>query len=273
MRPRLTVAVGQMNSTDDVAENLATIASMVEEAAGQGADLVTLPENAPLLAPDRARLAAVEPLDGRQVTELRTLARRHSVAIALGSFAETGPDDTHSYNTSVFIDEQGEIAGVYRKMHLFDVQVADDTAFRESDSVCAGPATPVQVAWRGWSIGLSICYDLRFPELYRAHAAAGTDLLLVPAAFTFRTGAAHWDVLLRARAIENLSWVVASAQVGRHYGRRESWGHALAVSPWGEVVASCGGGDEGMVLATLEPSAVDEARARIPALHHRRIGR
>lgn len=261
-----------MNSTASVDENLSTIGTLVERASGAGAELVAVPENAPLLAPDVDRLAQVEPLEGRQIERLRALAAEHRVAIALGSFAETGPDPEHSYNTSVFIDERGDVRATYRKMHLFDVQVDEDTAFRESDSVCAGPAEPVHVVWRGWQLGLSICYDLRFAELYRAHAAAGCDVLLVPAAFTFRTGSAHWDVLLRARAIENLSYVVAAAQVGRHYGRRESWGHGMVVSPWGEVVASCGGQGEGFALATLEPSAVAEARARIPALTHRRTG-
>lgn len=259
-----------MNSTASVAENLETISRLAAEARARGAELLALPENAPQLAPDETRLACVEPLDGPQITAVRGLAREHSLAIALGSFAEEGPDPTHSYNTSVLIGSNGEIAGVYRKMHLFDVAVSADTSFLESDSVAAGPATPIVADLAGWKLGLSVCYDLRFPELYRSLAGAGAEVLLVPSAFTFRTGAAHWSVLLRARAIENQCYVVAAGQVGRHYGSRESWGHSLIIDPWGDVIAMVGHGAE-LALATIDAARVASVRRAMPCGSHRRL--
>lgn len=259
-----------MNSTESIDDNLVTIERLVCRARAGGAELIAMPENAPQLAPDDVRLRRTETLSGRQITTLRELAQRESVAIALGSFAETGPDSQHSYNTSVIIDANGEIAGVYRKIHLFDVAVSADTSFRESDSVAAGPPTATVVELGGWRLGLSICYDLRFPELYRRLAEAGAELLLIPAAFTFRTGAAHWSVLLRARAIENQCYVMAAGQVGRHYGTRESWGHSSIVDPWGDVV-SLVGGSEGFAFATLDRARLESVRRAMPCAAHRRM--
>lgn len=267
----LRVGVAQMNSWADIDTNLAHIRQTVEAMATDGVRLACFPENAPLLAPDRERLAAVEPLDGRQIDAVRGLAAKHGVGVLLGSFAEAGPDAEHSFNTSVLVDASGEIAGVYRKIHLFDVEVGPDTSFRESATVAPGPAEPVVVGFEGWGVGLSVCYDLRFPELYRALSAGGAEILAIPAAFTFRTGAAHWDILLRARAIENLCYVVAPAQVGAHYGRRESFGHAMVVDPWGDVLAGCSGGPS-WVAADLRKSRLAEVRRAIPCLGHRRIG-
>ncbi len=269
-RGTLRVALAQMSSTRDVSENLRWIGASVAAAAARGCDLIVLPENAPLLAPEADRLAQVEPLDGRQITSLRDEAHRHRIALVVGSFAESGPDPGRSFNTCVVIDADGEIAGVYRKIHLFDVSVAADTTFRESDTVAAGPPEPVCVDVLGWRLGLSICYDLRFPELYRRLVADGAEVLLVPAAFTLRTGAAHWHALLRARAIENLCWVLAPGQTGRHYGARESYGHSLAVSPWGDVRLDAGDAP-GLHVVDIDRAEMELARARIPALAHRRL--
>ena len=266
----MRVALGQLSSGESIESNLDQIQRFARESQAEGAELLTLPENAPQLAPDGVRLSDVEPLDGHQIATLRQCARDLSLAIAVGSFSERGPDPDHSFNTSVLIDASGEIAGVYRKMHLFDVEVAADTSFRESDSVAAGPPEAIVVELLGWRVGLSICYDLRFPELYRAMAADGAEVLLIPAAFTFRTGASHWETLLRARAIENQCYVIATGQVGSHYGFRESWGHSLVIDPWGDVIASVGGG-QGRALAGLDRSRLEAVRASMPCESHRRM--
>ncbi|MCB9521210.1 MAG: carbon-nitrogen hydrolase family protein [Myxococcales bacterium] len=267
----LQVGVAQLRSGVDVLTNLDTIERLVAAAAGAGCRLVAFPENATQLAPEAIRLRDAEPLDGGQMARVCAVARAHNVWVLLGSFAEQGPDATHTYNTSVLVGPTGDIAAVYRKIHLFDVDVAPDTSMRESASVAAGPPEVVLATVDGWRVGLSICYDLRFPELYRALSAAGAEVLFVPAAFTFRTGAAHWHPLLRARAIENQCYVVAPAQVGAHYGNRESFGHALIVSPWGDIVAEVDGGGETWAQAKLSRRRVDEVRAAIPALRHRRM--
>ncbi len=267
---RLRLAVAQMNSHRPVADNLASMVSTVAECAAAGVEMVVFPENATLLAPDDERIAAAETLSGLQVSTVREAAARHGVGIVLGSISEVGPDPGRTYNTCVAIAPDGEIVGVYRKMHLFDVDVSEDTRFRESETVAAGPPAPVCVELLGWRVGLSICYDLRFPELYRALAANGAEILAVPAAFTLRTGLAHWHPLLRARAIENTCYVAAAAQVGPHYGRRESFGHALVASPWGTVLAEVDSG-EGWVAGELDRARLQEVRAAIPSLRHRRM--
>ncbi len=270
MSDLLRVSIGQLRSGEDIAENLTQISVLVARAAAAGADLLTLPENATQLAPDARRLAEAESLDGEQIQRLRELASKHGVAIALGSFAESGPDPRHTHNTSVLIDSIGEVCGVYRKIHLFDVGVDADTTFAESDTVAPGPPLPVVAELNGWKLGLSICYDLRFPELYRELTGQGSEVLLIPAAFTFRTGSAHWDLLVRARAVENLSFVIATGQVGRHYGSRESWGHSMAVDPWGHVIAQVGEGP-GIVHTVLDRGRLLKTRASIPCLTHRRM--
>lgn len=269
-RPTLRVACAQLCSGEDIAENLDAIEALVARAAGEGADLVALPENATQLAPDRIRVAQAEPIDGPQVERLRGIAAEHGVGLLVGSFAERSDDPTRSYNTTVALGRGGELLATYRKAHLFDVDVDADTRLRESASVMAGAAEPVVARFDGWGIGLSICYDLRFPEWYRALVDAGADVLAVPSAFTFRTGTAHWHVLLRARAVENQCWVLAAAQVGRHYGGRESYGHAMVVHPWGDVVAEMAAGT-GYVMAVMDHGAVDDVRRRLPALTHRRL--
>jgi predicted amidohydrolase len=265
----LRVAVAQMTSIPDADANLASMKAAIARAAAEGARLVAFPENALFMGPEQARLAAAQPVDGAWIEQLREACATHAVAASVGSFAERTPDASRTANTSVFIASNGDLLGGYRKIHLFDVQVARDTVHRESDSVEAGPWSPTVVEWEGWRFGLSICYDLRFPELYRELSEQGAEVIMVPAAFTVRTGMAHWHTLLRARAIENLCYVVAAAQSGVHFGERETYGHSLVVSPWGEVIAESESGP-GLFVRDLQKERVRAARAAIPALQHRR---
>jgi predicted amidohydrolase len=223
-----------------------------------------------MIAPREQRLAAAEALDGLLVTSYRELALRHGIWLLLGSFAELTADPNRLHNTSVLIDAQGMIRAVYRKIHLFDASPPDGVPYRESDTVTAGQE--VVTADSPWGrLGLSICYDVRFPELYRQLSSRGATLLTVPSAFTVPTGRAHWEVLLRARAIENLAFVVAPAQVGDHGHGRKSYGHSMIVSPWGEVLAEGEGDAPGVIVADISSDAIDKARAMIPALSHRRL--
>ncbi len=266
----LRVALCQLSSGACVDSNLDVIARRVRECAAAGADLVAFPENAGQLAPEGQKLSDAEPVEGNQVQLCCELARSFNVGVLLGSFSELSSDPDRVYNTSVLIDRNGRVIATYRKIHLFDVDVDADTQFCESDTVLPGEPEPVVADFEGWRIAMTICYDLRFPELYRAASDAGADILAVPAAFTARTGAVHWEVLLRARAIENQAWVIAPAQCGHHFGRRESWGHSMVVDPWGTVVAQRGA-SEGVVFADIVRRDLAAARARIPALTHRRL--
>lgn len=264
------VAAVQLRSTDDRADTLRRALALVERAAQEGARFIATPENTDVIGPRREKIAQAEPLDGPLVSTYREAAARHGVWLLVGSFAERVEGEEKVRNTSVLIDPAGGVTATYRKLHLFDAAPPDGVPYRESDVVL--PGTSVTVAGTDFArVGLSICYDLRFPELYRRLSWEGADLLCVPSAFTVPTGRAHWETLLRARAIENLSWVIAPAQVGRHGPDRASWGHSLIIDPWGTVVADAGGEAEGLALATLDPEAVTRARAMIPALTHRRL--
>jgi predicted amidohydrolase len=270
MSGSMRIAVAQQTSTPDTEANLRWMEAAIAEAAAGGARLIAFPENAPFMGPEADRLAAPEGVDGPSMGRIAAAARSQRIAVLVGSFAEKGPDAGRTYNTSLFFDDGGQLLATYRKIHLFDVTVSADTVYRESASVAAGEPVAVVVPFDGWKFGLSICYDLRFPELYRALSAAGAEVLFVPAAFTVRTGMAHWHLLLRARAVENLAYVVAPAQVGTHFGQRETYGHALVVAPWGEVVAEAEGG-AGLIFAELKRERVAAVRAQIPALEHRRL--
>jgi predicted amidohydrolase len=182
---------------------------------------------------------------------------------------ERGPDPDRPFNTCAVIAADGSVAAKYRKIHLFDVELGDGQHYRESVSTTAGDQ-PVWCAVGGLRVGLSVCYDVRFPELYRAYADVGADVLVVPAAFTAATGRHHWDVLVRARAIESQAYVVAAAQCGTHPQGRQTYGHSSIVDPWGEVVAQRPEG-EGIVIANVEPSHIAMVRSKLPVLRHRRI--
>ena len=238
-----------------------------------------LPENFAFLGADRDhRLAIAEsveatpasdPFPGPILSVMTALAREARVHLLLGGFPERSADERHIRNTCVLVGPDGEVAALYRKIHLFDVDLPGGVRFRESESVEAG--RDVVVAALHWGgLGLSVCYDLRFPELYRQQAAAGARVLAVPSAFTAETGKDHWHVLLRARAVENQAFVLAPAQFGLHGGQRRSYGHAAIIDPWGAVIAECGD-HEGIASADLDFAYQDDVRRRLPCLAHRRL--
>ena len=263
-------AAVQMRSGNDRAANESRALSLVTRAADRGAKLVGLPEMWEHIGPAREKHVFAGPVDGPQLARLRELAAKHGIWCLAGSIAELARDG-RVYNTSALLSPGGEIAAVYRKLHLFDVDIPDGARYRESEQVAPGDAAPRAVETSlGVKIGLSVCYDLRFPELYRE---TGADLLCVPAAFTAYTGRAHWEVLLRARAIENQAFVLAPAQVGRigpAGENRFAWGHACIVDPWGEVLADAGGEEEGFAIAHIHPARLSQVRRDLPALRHRR---
>ena len=237
----------------------------MRRAAAAGARLVVLPEKWPYIHGPRTAEGA-EPLDGPSVAAAAGWARELGVAILAGSIIErTAAGRAH--NTSLLLGPDGAVAGVYRKIHMFDVDV-DGTEYRESAATAPG-AEIVAADVLGRRVGMSVCYDLRFPELYRRLAVAGAEILVVPAAFTEVTGRAHWETLLRARAIENQAFVIAAGQVGRHADGTVSHGHSMVVDPWGTVLAEVPEG-EGVAVATLDFGELADIRRRLPALAHRR---
>ncbi|MGH0029056.1 MAG: carbon-nitrogen hydrolase family protein [Myxococcota bacterium] len=267
----MRVGVVQLTSTDDVASNLAAAEKGVREAAAQGAGFVALPEMFAFLRREGGALPVAQGLDGPIVAAARSWARDLGVRLLAGSFAERVPGEDRVYNTSVLISPAGEIEASYRKIHLFDVDLEDagGGAYRESARIAPGDQVVVADTPLG-GVGLSVCYDLRFPELYRQMAARGAVVLTVPSAFTRETGKDHWEVLLRARAIENQAFVVAPAQCGRHSPDRASHGRSLIVDPWGLVLAQLGD-RPGVAVAECDLEELARVRRRLPALSHRRL--
>ena len=261
-------AVCQMCSGPDKARNLAQARELVSRAAARGATFVALPENVELMASSREKREQAEALDGPALTGFRELARSLGITLLAGSLAERAAGGK-IYNTSVLVGPDGRDLAVYRKIHLFDVDIRDGATYRESELVEAGTEAVVGDSPVG-RVGLSVCYDLRFPELYRRLSRAGADVVTVPAAFTLMTGKDHWEVLLRARDIENQCYVVAAAQHGSHPGNRLTYGHSMIVDPWGLVLACCPDGP-GVALAELDRAALARVRSELPALKHRRL--
>ena len=271
-------AVIQLNGSSDISRNLATTERFVREAAAAGARFVATPEATTYLGPHKEKVQLAEPVDGPLHRRLGELARELQIGLLVGSVAERGPDDspdgpTRSYNTSLLFAPDGQCVATYRKMHLFDVDLESSggVTFLESDRTIAGSEVVVADTPIG-RMGLSICYDLRFPELYRQMVDQGATSLAIPAAFTLMTGKDHWEVLLRARAIENQAWVFAPAQWGPHDdgGLRRSYGHACIIDPWGKVVAACGEG-EGWCIANVSLDRVETLRRQMPVQNHRRL--
>ena len=272
MTTSLTVGLVQMTGGVDVARNTDTAVGLVREAAGRGAAFVLTPEMTGLVDRRRDRLLAntTTEADDPTLAALRAVAADLGVWLLIGSLAlkASADRDDRLVNRSFLIGPDGAIAARYDKVHLFDVDLPDGESYRESSLYDGGArAVVAQTPWGG--VGLSVCYDLRFASLYRALARAGARLLTVPSAFTRTTGEAHWHVLLRARAIETGAFVLAPAQVGRHEDGRRTFGHALAVDPWGRVLVD-GGEAVGVHLAKLALDEVDRVRARIPSLDHGR---
>jgi len=261
----LRAAVVQLNSTNDKARNLETAERLVRAAAADGAELVALPEKWNLLAAGEELLAGAEPLDGPTLSAARGWAGELGIHLLAGSLSERGPEK--AFNTSVLIGPEGADLAVYRKIHMFDVDVGG-VAYRESEHEEPG-AEIVTASIGELSVGLTVCYDLRFPELYRILAVRGARVLTVPSAFTLATGRDHWEVLLRARAIENQVFVLAPNQVGEAPPRFSSYGRSVIVDPWGVVLAAAPD-EECFVAADLDLGAQDRVRESLPALANRR---
>jgi len=268
----VTIAAVQMCSTDDLAANLATCRRLAAEAADRGARILVLPECFAFLGSREGdKLAIAEALDdarpGPIVEMLQRVATTHRLVVVAGGLPErVAGDPTRTYNTALVLGPGGELAARYRKIHLFDVDIPGGATLRESDATARGEAGLV-VRSHGLGLGVTICYDVRFPELYRRLWRAGADVMLVPAAFTAHTGRAHWHLLLRARAIENQAYVVAAAQAGHHNAKRESFGHSMIVDPWGTIVAELPEG-EGVVVAELDPAVLAKIRRNMPCATH-----
>ena len=258
----------QLNSRADKGRNLAAADRLSRAAAADGAELVVLPEKFNLLGTEEQMRAGAEPLDGPSITWAQETARELSIDLVAGSIAERRPGRERLSNTSVHVGPDGEICAVYRKIHLFDV-VVDGVEYRESATEEPGKEIVLSEAG-GLGVGLSVCYDLRFPELYRILAVRGARVLTVPSAFTKPTGVAHWDLLVRARAVENQSFVIAAGQIGEWLPGRESFGASMIVDPWGEVLArapdALAGAEETFVCADLDPARQEEVRDRLPSL-------
>ncbi|MQA73459.1 MAG: carbon-nitrogen hydrolase family protein [Solirubrobacterales bacterium] len=266
----MRVAAVQLNSRADEDHNLEVAGRLVAEAAEDGAALVVLPEKWNLLAGPADLLAGAAPLDAsRAIEAARGWARDRGIAVLAGSVAERVPGQQRLSNTSVLIETDGELAGVYRKIHMFDVDVGG-VRYRESEHECPGDEIVVAPV-AGLEVGMTVCYDLRFPELYRILAVRGARLVTVPSAFTLATGRDHWEVLIRARAIENQVFVVAAGQVGEAPPHYSSYGRSMIVDPWGVLLAQAPDG-EGLIAADLDLGRQDEIRASLPSLANRRPG-
>lgn len=269
------VAALQMNSGDDVAANLAAAERLIEAAAASGALLAALPENFAFMgAYETAKLAHAEPDGSGRIQDfLAGCAQRHKIWVVAGTVPVAVPGDPQRvYAASLVYDAQGRRAARYDKIHLFDVDVQREgrsERYHESKHIAAGNWKPVTVDTPVGRLGLSVCYDVRFPELYRALVDDGAQLLCTPAAFTARTGEVHWEMLQRTRAVENLCYVIAPAQHGTHPGGRSTWGHAMVVDPWGEVLA-CEPSGDAAVLGRVDLEKQKALRASFPALSHRR---
>jgi deaminated glutathione amidase len=265
-RKRWKVAAVQMTSTADVERNTRRAGRLVRAAAAAGADLIALPENFAYLRPEGAPVGFRVALDDELVLSLGRLARETRCWLLAGSIPERIPRSSRIHNTSLLFDPRGRVAASYRKLHLFDIDLAGAPVLRESRTVRAG-TEPVVADTPLGRLGLSICYDLRFPELYRRLTLAGAEVLFVPSAFTSFTGPAHWLALLRARAIENQCWVVAPAQTGRHDATRASHGESAIIDPWGRVVARLPR-REGWIVAEIDLGLVAAVRRGLPCLRH-----
>lgn len=263
---RLRAACVQMRSGVEIAPNIAAASALIREAAGQGATFIATPEMTNLLdiRPGMARPKIVEQ-DDVPLHAFQALAAELRVTLLIGSLAVALEGDARFANRSFLIGPDGGVIARYDKIHMFDVEVGDGQSYRESRAYRPGEQAVLAQAPFG-QVGMTICYDLRFPHLYRRLAQAGADILTIPAAFTRVTGEVHWHVLVRARAIETGSFVIAPAQGGKHEDGRETFGHSLIISPWGDVLAEAEGAEPGIILADLDLDAVAKARGRIPSL-------
>ncbi len=269
------VACLQMSSTDSSESNWNTFEKLTREAVSNGAQWVLSPENTFYLGAQFHKVSTAQALNGEWVNRCSILARDLQVYLFIGSIAEIHmfddgtTDQNRCYNTSIVISPNGNLESVYRKVHLFDVDIPGGLTIFESDKVI--PGNDLSITEIGnFKVGLSICYDLRFGEMYRKLVESGCNVLIVPSAFTNHTGVAHWHALLRARAIENQCWVLAPAQTGIHdtEGKRHSYGHSLIIDPWGTIIQDAGT-EEGYIIADIDAQKVTDVRQSIPVSHHR----
>jgi predicted amidohydrolase len=270
MASRFNLACIQITATEDVAGNIEATSRLIREARAAGADLISTPENTGIMAArgEETRAAAKPEAEHPALLAYRALAAELKCWLHIGSIGCEVPGETRIANRGFMIRPDGSIAASYDKIHMFDVDLPSGESYRESRRFRPGNAAClVDLPWG--RLGMTICYDMRFPYLYRALAHAGAELLAMPSAFTKPTGQAHWHVLLRARAIENGAFVFAAAQCGTHPGNRRTYGHSLIISPWGEVLAD-GGEEPGFVMAEIDMAKVAEARRQIPSLTHDR---
>ena len=265
----MRVAAIQLNSSDEVDRNLEGAERLVRSAAAAGAELVVLPEKWSALAPGAVLAELAEPLDGPIVTAARGWARRLGITLLAGSVGERIEGSERIANTSLLISRDGEIEATYRKIHMFDVDVGG-VSYRESEHERAGEEIVVAPA-AGTDLGMTVCYDLRFPELFRILALRGAQVITVPSAFTATTGRDHWEVLLRARAIEDQLFVVAANQFGTAPPSFSSWGHSMIVDPWGRILDVLADG-EGHAIADLDLDEIERVRGQVPSLASRRDG-
>ncbi len=269
----MRIALGQLTSKREIEDNLAICREQVAQAAQGGARWVLFPENAPFLGTDIEKPPIAEPIDGPIVDAYREMAARHDVWVTVGSIPEKIEGTKKTYNTQLLIDSSGEVGAVYRKIHMFDVEVEGGISYRETDGVVPGDepvVADISIDGEEAVVGLTVCYDLRFPELYRSLVERGATIFTVPSAFTLQTGRDHWHPLLRARAIENQAWVIAPGQFGHHHGPRWSYGHSCVYDPWGHMVA-CAPDRVGLTYAEIDTAWTAEVRRRMPCLDHRRM--
>jgi deaminated glutathione amidase len=267
MKSYLAAAV-QMNSLPNLQKNLAQAEELIELAVKRGAELVTLPENFSFLGDEAAKQQQAATIASESEKFLRRMAQKFQVTI-LGGGYPVPTSNGKVYNTALLVDPNGQEVGRYEKTHLFDVLIPDGETYQESSMVLAGQKLPdLYHSEELGNLGLSVCYDVRFPELYRHLSKQGADVIFVPAAFTAYTGKDHWQVLLQARAIENTCYVVAPAQTGKHNPTRQSHGHAMIVDPWGVVLADAGE-DPGVAIAEINPARLAQVRRQMPSLNHR----
>ena len=272
MKSYLAAAI-QMTSKPDLNKNLAEAEELIELAVRQGAELVGLPENFAFLGKEADKIAQAEEIAQKTDKFLKTMAQRFQIHLLGGGYPVPVPEDSSKvYNTAVLVDPNGKELACYQKVHLFDVDVPDGNTYCESSTVMAGSSLPgIYCSEKLGNLGLSICYDVRFPEFYRHLSHKGANVLFIPAAFTAYTGKDHWQVLLQARAIENTCYVIAPAQTGNHYERRYSHGHAMIIDPWGTIIADAGE-KPGVAVAEINPDRLSQIRKQMPSLQHRVFG-
>jgi len=267
MKSYLAAAI-QMNSQPDVSANLIQAETLIEKAVHQGAELIGLPENFSFLGDELAKVEQASEIAQASEQFLKTIARRLQITLLGGGFPM--PSQAGKiFNLALLVGPDGQELGRYEKVHLFDVNLPDGNTYQESKTVVAGEKLPQVVSSEAFGqLGLSVCYDVRFPELYRHLSHQGAEVLFIPAAFTAYTGKDHWQILIQSRAIENTCYVIAPAQVGQHSARRQSHGHALIVDPWG-VILSDAGTAPGIAIATINPTRLAQVRRQMPSLQHR----